>query len=404
MKKNKKKWLRFRHRAVRNIAFWILYPYVKLVYNIEIVPFKEQGKRPYLILLNHQTPFDQFFVGMSFKGPVYYLATEDIFSNGWLSSVIRWLVAPIPIRKQTTDVSAVMNCIRVAKEGGTICIAPEGNRTYSGKTEYMNPAIAPLAQKLKLPIAICRIEGGYGSEPRWSDVVRKGKMRSYVSRVVEPADYEKMTKEELHALIEKELFVNEAVADQKFKSNKRAEYIERAIYVCPYCGLSEFESHGNDVECKKCKRKITYSEDKKLIGNGFDFPFEFMNDWYEYQKEYICSLDVTQHTEKPLYCDSAKLTEVIVFKNKVCLRENCQVKLYGDRITIDEDTENPVIFLFAETSAVTVLGKNKVNIYKDDRVYQLKGSKRFNALKYVQIYYRYKNISKGDFDGKFLGL
>ena len=53
---------------------------------------------------------------------------------------------------------------------------------------------------------------------------------------------------------------------------------------------------------------------------------------------------------------------------------------------------------------LTLIAKNKVNIYKDDRVYQLKGSKRFNALKYVQIYYRYKNISKGDFDGKFLGL
>jgi hypothetical protein len=47
-----------------------------------------------------------------------------------------------------------MNCLRVAREGGTIALAPEGNRTYSGKTEYMNPAIAALARKLALPIAL----------------------------------------------------------------------------------------------------------------------------------------------------------------------------------------------------------------------------------------------------------
>ena len=108
---------------------------------------KKQKIGQCLILSNHQTAFDQFFVGMSFKKAVYFLASEDIFSNGWISSVIRWLVAPIPIKKQTTDVSAVMNCIRVAKEGGTIALAPEGNRTYDGRTVNINPAIAKLAKK-----------------------------------------------------------------------------------------------------------------------------------------------------------------------------------------------------------------------------------------------------------------
>ena len=95
-----------------------MYPIARLKYGIRIEKFREQGDRAYLILLNHQTPFDQFFVGMAFKGPVYYLATEDIFSLGWVSSVIRWLVAPIPIRKQTTDAAAVMTCLRVARAGG----------------------------------------------------------------------------------------------------------------------------------------------------------------------------------------------------------------------------------------------------------------------------------------------
>lgn len=400
----KKKWTKYRHRIVRNIAYCVLYPYAKLKYGIKIERFKEQEDRPYLVLLNHQTVFDQFFVGMSFKGPIYYLATEDIFSMGWISSLIRWLVAPIPIRKQTTDVTAVMNCIRVAKEGGTLCIAPEGNRTYSGKTEYMNPAIAPLARKLKLPIVLYRIEGGYGAQPRWCDDIRKGKMRSYVSRVISPEEYAELTNDELFAIIENGLYVDEGVADGCFKSSKRAEYLERAMYICPFCGLSEFESHGNEIECKNCHRKIYYGEDKKLSGIGFEFPFEFVGQWYDYQKEFINKLDLTDYTESPVYCDNAALNEVIVYKNKVSLREDAEIRLYGDRITVGENGRNPIEFSFTDVDAVTVLGRNKLNIYYGDKVYQIKGNKRFNALKYVHIYFHHKNLCRGDKVGEFLGL
>ena len=73
-------------------------------------------------------------------------------------------------------------------------------------------------------------------------------------------------------------------------------------------------------------------------------------------------------------------------------------------MTVLEDTDAPLVFPFDETSAVTVLGRNKLNVYFNGHVYQFKGGKRFNALKYVHIYHRYKNIGKGDADGSFLGL
>lgn len=168
----KKNWIKFRHRIVRNIAYAILAPYSKIKYGINVEHFREQEDRPYLVLYNHQTSFDQFFVGIGFSGPIYYVASEDIFSNGMVSSLVKYLVAPIPIKKQTVDFKAIKTCFKVAKEGGTIAIAPEGNRTYSGRTEYMSPTIASLARKLGMPIALYRIEGGYGVQPRWSDKVR----------------------------------------------------------------------------------------------------------------------------------------------------------------------------------------------------------------------------------------
>lgn len=402
-KNKKKKWMRFRHRIVRNLAYVVLYPYSRIRYGITIEKFKEQENRPYLILYNHQTAFDQFFVGMAFKGPVYYLATEDIFSLGWISSVIKFIVAPIPIKKQTTDVKAILNCIRVSKEGGTIAIAPEGNRTYSGKTEYINPAIVPLVRKLGLPIALFRLEGGYGVHPRWSDVVRRGKMRGFVSRVISPDEYKDLTDSELAEIINSELFVNEAVADAEFHHKRLAEYLERAIYVCPDCGLSRFESFGDVIECKKCGKQVRYLPTKQLSGIGFDFPFEFVTDWYDYQKDFINRLPLEDMNDDPLYEDTAEMREVIVYEKKVLLHRLANITLCKDRIVVSADgTEYS--FTFDDTSAVTVLGKNKLNIYHNKRVYQLKGDVRFNALKYVNIFNRYKNIKNGDKDGEFLGL
>ena len=394
-KKKNKRWIKPRHKLVRVL----LQPPIALLcairYGIKITKFKEKKKRPYLILYNHQTAFDQFFVGAAFNQPIYYLASEDLFSNGWVSSLIKFLVEPIPIKKQTTDVKAILNCIRVAKEGGSIAIAPEGNRTYSGETVYMSPTIAPLAKKLGMPIVLYRIEGGYGVQPRWSDVVRKGKMRGYVYRVIEPEEYKSLSDDDLFEVIRKGLYVNEAVIDGEYKHKKSAEYIERAIYTCPDCGLSTIESHDDIVECKKCGMKVRYLPTKELEGINCNFPHRFLLDWYNAQIDYVNCLDLEPYCEKPIYQDKAAVREVIVYDKKLLLYETADIALYGDRVEITAG-DNHHVFKFDETSAITVLGRNKLNIYHDGKIYQLKSDKRFCALKYVHIYTKFINVKKGE--------
>lgn len=402
--KKKKKWMKFRHRVIRNIAYVLLYPYTRLKYNIHIDKFKQQGDRQYLIVMNHQTAFDQFFVGMAFKGPVYYIATEDLFSMGFLSKLLSYAVAPIPIKKQATDVQAVFNCVRVAKEGGTIALAPEGNRTYNGKTVYIKPSIVKLVRAIKLPIAFFRIEGGYGVQPRWSDVVRKGKMRAYVSKVVEPEEYKSMTDDELYDLIVEALAVNEDCVDGNFYHKKSAEYLERVMYVCPECGLSVFESHEDIVQCTKCRRQVRYLPTKEMEGVGFDFPFRFVAEWYDYQNNFVRKLDTRLYLEHPMYGDEADLSEVILYKHKRLIQKGVRILLYGNRIVLENVEGSNMEFSFDEVDVVTVLGKNKLNIYRDKKVYQIKGDKRFNALKYVNMYYHCKNAKEGNQDGEFLGL
>jgi hypothetical protein len=234
-------------------------------------------------------------------------------------------------------------------------------------------------------------------------VVRRGKMRGYVSRVIHPEEYAAMTDNELVAIIREELYVNEACADAEFHHKKSAEYLERAFYVCPDCGLTTFHSQGDTVTCLTCQKQIRYLPTKETVGIGFDFPFSFAAEWYDYQKEFTNRLDVLQNTEEPLYRDRATLRRVIPYEKKVVLAEDALFSLYGDRITVESANETRN-FPFDEVSAVTVLGRNKLNIYHDGNIYQMKGDKRLNALKYVHIYHRCLNIRKGDPHEQFLGL
>ncbi len=387
-KKKSSPWVKPHHIVVRNIAEVVLYPFIRLMYGARVKPFDTEGKKQYLVLMNHQTAFDQFFLGLAFKAPIYYVASEDLFSKGILSSLIKALVNPIPIKKQTTDPRAVINCIKVAREGGTIAMAPEGNRTYDGRPLHINPTIAPLARKLGLPIALFRIEGGYGVHPRWSDVVRGGGIDCYVSRVIEPEEYESLTDEELYKIIVDGLAVNEARVTGLYPHKKNAEYLERAIYTCPICGFSRLESHGDTIECTCCGLKVKHTATKELVSDNEAFNFRFVADWYDYQTEKVSRLTLDDYKDAPIFRDTVNLYEEIPYKKKILLKKGVPMELYIDKIILDG-----TVYPYSNLHGVTVLGKNKLNIYHEDKIYQIKGDKRFCALKYVNIYTHYKNLT-----------
>lgn len=400
-RRKKAKWIRPRHTFFRNILSPFLRLICKIKYKIKIERCKD--KRQLLVVSNHQTTFDQFFVGLGFKRHLYYVTNDDLFSNGFVSWLIDFLVKPIPIKKGTTDVKAVMDCMRVAKEGGSIAIFPEGNRTFSGKTEAIKDTIAPFARALKLPIAIFHIKGGYGVQPRWSDKTRGGKMSAGVSEIIEYEDYRSLSDKELYELISSKLYIDEGKVDIEYPSKKSAEYLERAMYYCPHCGLSEWESKGEYAWCKKCNTKIKYLSTKELECVSGTFPYRFMTEWYDAQCSFIRGLDFSEYTEAPIYTDIVDYYEVIPCKKKIPLAQNVKFSAFADRFEIELESGTEVV-KFENITASGVLGRNKMNFYAHKRIFQIKSSKHFNAVKYVNIYYHAQNILKGDTQNGFLGL
>ncbi len=404
--KKRKPWTKFRHKVITFIFAPILSLAARIKYGLKIERFAQEGKRSWLILANHQTDLDQFYVAGAFRQPVYYVAMEDMFSMGFISKALSWTVAPIPFMKGSSDIKAVMNCLRVAKEGGTIALFPEGNRTYSGRTCYIKPAVAAMAKKMGLPIAIFRIDGGYGVKPRWAKTKRKGPMTAGVTRVIEPEEYKEMTAEQLYELICRELWTDESREDgRKYVGKDLAEGLERVLYVCPDCGFSEFESEGDLVGCKRCGRKYRYRPDKQFEAPEGETPFRGVGEWYDYQEAFIRGTDLSAYDESPLYTDRANLYEVIVYDKKRLLEKGVSIQIFGNCLRISGSGAD-LVMPYSDIKAMTCVAGHKLNIFCGDKIYQLKGDDSFNALKYCNIYYHAKFTAEkheaGDFE--FLGL
>ena len=362
--------------------------YFRLRYNFKAQP-SGLKKGPYLIICNHQTTMDPFMLSLSFRFPVYFVASDDLF-NLKISPLIRYLVAPIPKSKSLHDAAAMMGVLRVIREGGAVGIFPEGNRTVSGGRWEMTDAIAKLAKMLKVPLVIYNIKGGYGTDPRWGHSIRKGRALGRVRRIVSPEELDALDTEELFTLIKNELAVNDADSGVAFRSRKRAEFIERALYLCPVCNkVSGIVSHQHKFKCRHCGTQAAYTETLSI--SPAVAGFERIDEWYEWEGEEILKAVMAGQRIKD---DGILFRESVKFKKKK--------KLDGNRVSIDRDklvisgAKGEQVFPLTEITALTMVGKKKFNFYYKGKTLQVKGNKRFCAIKYVHIFDGLRQVNRGD--------
>ena len=384
----KKKWCKVRHkfwftimRPIFSFLFWKKYGYKAENYKLD-------RKQNYLIICNHSCSLDPFMLGKSFFRPIYFVASDDLLKNGFISKIMKHTVAPIPIRKGTMDISSIRNCISIAKEGGTIGIFPEGNRTYSGDISYLGINLVKFIRKLDLPLIIYHIDGGYGLDPRWGKKSRRGKgSRGYVQRLLSKEELCSLKDEELLKIINTNLS-QEISPSLRFKSKEKAEYLERVLFVCPKChALETLVSEKNAIKCKCCSLEATYEEDLSFSSNDPSFKFKKVSQWMNYQKEYLKDLAIEEN--KVLLGDE-KVTLISCLEGK-----EKEVELVG-KLQMNSKSfiikgEKELQFFFKDIKQVENQGKHKLLFYIGKDYYEFKGGERFSSYKYYLMFNRINN-------------
>jgi 1-acyl-sn-glycerol-3-phosphate acyltransferase len=231
--------------------------------NLEEVPLKGPG----ILLVNHVNLFDPFWVAAMVPRPTQFVVTEHVFRNRFLAFWLRGLGC-FPKRKAARDMTVIRNMIRFLKEGALIGIYPEGNRTWDGLNQPMQPGIAAIIRRMNVPVICCRLEGAYLHLPRWANKLRRIPVKGIFKRLYDsgsiPDDPDQIMRDISTFLRNRDY--ETPINEKRYHFRGLANDVTKLIYRCPGCGTIEGLKivkplASNRVECVSCfsSWKITLS-------------------------------------------------------------------------------------------------------------------------------------------------
>ena len=382
MAKSKNKIVFKRHK------FWFVFyrPVVKFIALLK--HYKAKGKfnmkkgESYVILSNHQTDLDGLLTLLSFNRPAYGVVTDSFMSKGFVAKMFKHQLGLIPKKKGVLDIKANMDMVRCIHEGGSLLLFPEGNRTYAEYEFPFSEGFAKFVRFFKKPIVLFNIHGGCGVFPRFAKERRKGPYYGEIKRVLEYEEYKDWSDDKLTEVIRDNLRVYDSESGQLYKSDTRAEHIERMFFVCPKCGaIQTLNSEGNFVECSNCGLKVEFTEDLHLRSDDKEFKYTKLIEWYNYQIRFIKDMKISGG--KPIFIDH----NVGLYRSKVGVKRKLLVK--GDLVlSKDTITFGDKVFNLSEIEIASPISGTKFNFSTNDDEYLVIGDDRFNPLKYVLMFHK----------------
>lgn len=340
---------------------------------------------PYLLVANHNLELDPVVVGRAVGHQVYFVASEHVLRKGLGTWFLMTFFKPIIHMKGRKGVATVKQMLKTLNDGHSVCIFPEGNRSFNGVTGEMETAIGKVAKKAKAKLITYRVEGGYLSQPRWSVGLRKGKLRGRLINVYTSEQLQEMSDTQINEAIINDL-AEDAYETQKrehiaFHGKDLALGLESTIFACPACKkIGGLHSKGNKFFCD-C---------------GFEAMYDVFGDLTDQSgKKYtVTELDLLQKDLLQKRLEEADESEK-VFEDQVILhyinagheevwKKQISLEAYKDHLKIGEenisldDLEGMAIY---SRSALVLHHKEKEGHFeiKSENI-------GFNALKYLYLY------------------
>ena len=101
---------------------------------------------PLIVAAVHLSHLDPPLIGSTCPRQVRFMAKEELFRNPFLSALIKSLGA-FPIKRGTSDMSAIKLTLKWLEDGNTVLVFPEGQRGDGVSLGALQPGTAMLAKK-----------------------------------------------------------------------------------------------------------------------------------------------------------------------------------------------------------------------------------------------------------------
>jgi len=117
-----------------------------------------------LLVCNHVSFLDVFFLAIPLHRPVSYVARSTLFFPV-LGSLIR-SVGGFPIQREGLGAAGMKETLRRLRAGGIVALFPEGTRSRDGQLGLLKPGIAALAARVGVPVVPAGLAGMFDIWPR----------------------------------------------------------------------------------------------------------------------------------------------------------------------------------------------------------------------------------------------
>ncbi len=213
---------------------------------------------PYLLLPNHVSLLDPFWVGHPIGRPAWFMASRQVFRSRLLGPLLGSLGA-FPKIKYVKDRAAMARVSELYEAGQVVVIFPEAERSWDGRTLTVLPGIGRLVKRLDARVVFCRILTGHLFQPRWARWPRWVPVRLEYS---EPRTWgPEATPESIAADVQAAIALDPDGPEARLRPGERtfrwrsAWGLESYLWACPACfALGALRPHPDDGDAVACTR------------------------------------------------------------------------------------------------------------------------------------------------------
>jgi 1-acyl-sn-glycerol-3-phosphate acyltransferase len=338
---------------------------------------------PYLLLSNHYGRYDPFIISNYIKKRPNFISSDAILREKVIGTLFKGLGA-MPKKKGVRDTYIIREMLKVVQRGGALALFPEGTRTWSGESLFIDPSIAKLVKLLKIPVITARMKGAYAFDPRWAKTIRRAAFEIDYKMALSKADLIEYSEDKILAIISANLYQDDIEFQRqkkiKIRSNKRAEHLDLVLFQCPACeSFNGFNDHGNQFACKSCHKDIFVDEYGFFSSReGKQLPFDNIKDWLGWQNRnfvHLMGRRLAEDSSTELFRAVAMNVDYAVGEGRFKNMGIADVYFYPDKLKICYNDFEEAL-LFSEISSLGPQFHERIELFYKDRAYRITSTTR----------------------------
>jgi 1-acyl-sn-glycerol-3-phosphate acyltransferase len=166
------------YRAIRAVAG----PILRLVWRLDVVGAENVPAGPVIVVANHDSLSDPFFLGAAVERPLHFLAKRELWANRLVGSVLDAL-GGIPVERRRGDLTAVAALVGVLERGEAVAIFPQGT-VLGGEERPWQRGAARLALTTGAPLVPVAIVGAASVLRPGTRIPRLARVRAVVGEPI----------------------------------------------------------------------------------------------------------------------------------------------------------------------------------------------------------------------------